>query len=142
MSHVRTQIRNRVATLLLPVGTVYASRVYPLAESALPCLLVYTNAEQIDADDSAFNVLERRIEVIVECVVQATASLDAELDDLLAESEAAIAADPLLNGLALGCIPTATEITISTEGAQPVGRARMTLVALTRTSATDPTTVV
>jgi hypothetical protein len=142
MSHVRTQIRDQVATLLAPVGTVYKSRVYPLAESDLPCLLVYTNAEQIAVDDSAFSTLERQIEVIVECRVQATTALDTDLDDLLAAAEAAIEADADLSGLVLACVPTSIDIQILTSGAQPVGIARLTFVAVTRTSATDPTTVV
>jgi hypothetical protein len=142
MSHVRTQIRNYIATLLAPVGTVYKSRVYPVAEDALPCLLLYTNAEQMDPDESAFNAIERRIEVVVEVVAQATSDLDTALDELLADVEGAIAADDDLNGLVMSCVPTSIDVSILTDGAQPIGRARLVFQAHTRTSLTDPTTVI
>jgi hypothetical protein len=141
MSHVRTQIRDRFVTLLGPVGTVHASRIYPLAEDALPVLLVYTNNETIDVDGAAFNALDRSLEVVVEIVEQATATLDTALDTLLASVEAAIGADEDLNGLALHAAPASIEVSMSTEGAQPIGRARLTYSVLYRTTYTDPTVV-
>jgi hypothetical protein len=142
MSHVRTQIRNYVATLLAPVGTVYKSRVYPLAEANLPALLLYTAAEQMDMDSASFNAIERRIEVVVEVLAQATTDLDTALDELLADVEGALAADDDLNGLALSCVPASIEVSILKDGAQPIGRARLVFQVLTRTSLTDPTTVI
>jgi hypothetical protein len=142
MSHVRTQIRDYAATLLGEVGTVYKSRVYPLGEDSLPALLLYTSAEAMDIDSSAFDTLERRIEVVVEVIAQATTDLDTALDDLLASVESAIAADDSLGGLALSSVPTSIEVSILKDGAQPIGRARLTFQVLTRTSLTDPTTVI
>lgn len=142
MSHVRTQIRDRVVTLLTPLGTVYASRIHPIAEDALPVFLVYTNAEQIDLEGAAFNTLERRLEVVVEIVAQATADLDDTLDAKLALVEAALAADFTLNGKAVASMPASIEISMSMEGAQPIGRARLTYAVLYRTSSTDPTVAI
>jgi hypothetical protein len=143
MSHVRTQIRDRVATLLDSVATVHKSRIHAVAEgSSLPVLLVYTNGEQMQPDESAFNTVERSIEVVVEIVDQAASDLDTALDDLLEEVEAAIAADPTLNGLASYCIPASVEVSMLAEGAQPIGKLRVTFATMTRTSYADPSTVV
>ena len=49
MAHYRQQIRERVATTLTGLATtgsnVFQSRVYPLENNKLPCLLVYTTEE-------------------------------------------------------------------------------------------------
>lgn len=142
MSHIRTQIRDRVATLLAGVATVYKSRVYPLAEGALPALLVYTNTESIDAETAAFETYERRIELVIDAVAQGTTDLDTALDDLIEGVEVALGADPTLSGTALMVMPTQFEISILKDGAQPIGRARLAYQVLTRTRSTDPTTAV
>ena len=49
MAHYRQQIRERVATTLTGLTTtgsnVFQSRVYPIEENKLPCLLIYTKDE-------------------------------------------------------------------------------------------------
>ena len=54
MSHVRQQIRERVATTLTGLTTtgsrVYQSRVYPLGPNNLPGLLVFTSSESSEVD--------------------------------------------------------------------------------------------
>jgi hypothetical protein len=142
VSHVRTQIRDAVAVLLAPIADVHKSRIYPLGEDSLPALLLYTSAEQLSVDDSAFETVERQIEVVVEAIAQATTDLDTALDDLLASVETAIADDPSLGGLAMACAPASIEVAILKDGAQPIGRARLVFQVLTRTSLTDPTTVI
>ena len=138
MSHVRKQIRDRVATLLAPVGTVYTSRMHRLPELSLPALLVFTNDEEIEAAD--FTKAQRGLQVVVEVVAQATANLDDDLDALVAGVEAAIGADPRLNGLALQCALAAINVTMSVEGSAPIGRARMTYQTIYRTAYSDPET--
>lgn len=137
MSHVRTQIRDRIATVLAPVGTVHKTRVWPIAESALPVILVYTNTEETESAD--FGKLHRRLQVIVEIVAQAT-TVDTVTDTLIAGVEAAIGADISLGSLALDCLLAGIEITVSTDGSAPVARARMTYVAQYRTTHADPQT--
>lgn len=139
MSHVRTQIRQAATAALAGIATVHASRVHPLAESDLPALLVYTSTESIEAELAAFGTLERRLELVIEAVAQATSNLDTTLDDLLASVETALGAVPTLGGAAIVVVPTSIEVTISQEGAQPIGRARLTYAVLYRTSSTDPT---
>jgi hypothetical protein len=138
MSHVRKQIRDRVAVLLAPVATTYKSRTYSIAEGVLPVLLVYTNSEEVEQVD--FTTIERALQVVVEAVTQDGSDLDDALDDLIAGTETAIATDPTMGGKAMDCNLASIEVTVSTEGAQPIGRARLTFVARYRTTAADPET--
>ncbi len=140
MSHVRTQIRDRVASLLAGVGTVLKSRAYAIAEDELPVLLVFTSNETMGVQD--FSALERQLQIVVEIIAQETAALDAAVDDLIEDVEVAIGADPTLNGLALECLPVSIEITTSPEGAKPIARARLIYQAVYRTAVTDPSTVI
>lgn len=130
MSHVRTQIRDRFVALLTPVGSVYASRIWPIAEGSLPVILVYTNSEEIELD--SLDDLLRRLTVVVEVVAQATPDLDTALDDILEQVEDALAADSTLNGLAMESLPAAIEVTMSGAGSQPTGRAKLSYSVLYR----------
>lgn len=141
MSHVRTQLRDVVASLLsiVPAG-VHKSRRYTVNEMELPAVLVYTNAEAIDSDtDAGFLVFDRVLQLVVEPIVQAVADVDTVLDDLIAAVEVAIGVDIALGGLALHCLLRGIEVEMTTEGAQPLARARMTYEVLYRTTFTDPT---
>lgn len=137
MSHVRAQIRDAVATLVSGVATVYKSRAYPIAEASLPVALVYCNTEEVEPTD--FGKLERRLQVVVEIVVQASV-FDATVDSLIASTEAALGSDLTLGGLALHCLLTQIDVTVSVEGSAPIARARMTYVAHYRTTFSDPET--
>jgi hypothetical protein len=132
VSHVRTQIRNAVAALL--PGTVYKSRVWPVEQTELPVLLVYTGSEADRAGD--MQSLERTLDVIVECVTQGT---DDEMDAQFVLVEQALA-DTDLGGLALMFTLTGIEVTVSAEGSAPIGRGRMTYSAMYRTTYADPET--
>jgi hypothetical protein len=134
MSHVRTQIRDAVVALL--PGTVLPSRVYPT--DSLPCTLVYTNAES--DEQGAFGAIDRRLEVVVECIAQATEDdIDTDLDAMFAAVEVALSATSL-GGLIREIALAGIDVTLSAEGAAPIGRGRMTFAALYRTSYGDPTT--
>lgn len=93
MAHARQTIREATATLvtgLTSTGSrVFQSRMVPTA-ATLPCLLVTTNDEEIEA--GAFEKqLDRRLSVQVIGVAKAaSASLDDSLDTIAAEVEAAI----------------------------------------------------
>jgi hypothetical protein len=130
MSHVRKQIRDAVVAAL--PGTVYASRVWPVQESDLPVHLVYMGTEQ--AEELDFKTLDRRLEVVIECVAQA---LDDDLDALIVGVEQALGAGvaPAMNLRLLS-----VEIVNSAEGSAPIGRARMTYEARYVTSFADPET--
>jgi hypothetical protein len=93
MPHARQTIREATATLvtsLTSTGTrVFQSRMVPTA-ATLPCLLVTTNDEEIEA--GAFEKqLDRRLSVqIIGVAKAASASLDDALDTIAAEVETAI----------------------------------------------------
>lgn len=137
--HVRQQIRAAVASLLLPVGNVFATRAYPLAESELPAILVYSGDETIEAD---MTVLERTMQLVIDVRAQETSALEHVLDDLTAAIEIAIAADPTLGGLVYHCLPASISTSRLTDGAQPVGRALLVFEVHYRTTADDPQTAI
>jgi len=131
MSHVRKQIRDAVAALL--PGTVHKSRVYPLDEAELPVKLVYTNGEQIAADQ--FGGLERRLEVVVEIVAAGT---DDAMDAVLVDVEQALGDG--LGSIVTQFVASSIEVSTSTEGSAPIGRLRLVYEAIYRTAFADPET--
>lgn len=132
MSHVRTQIRSAMASALATVATTHVARVYPVDQGALPVLLVYSGAEQIEGD---LDHLLRRYAVTVEAIAEGT---DDALDALLVGIEQALIGD--LGGTVVSLQPVSVEIVNSAEGSAPIGRARVTFEALYRTSFADPET--
>ena len=54
MAHLRQSIRERIATDVTGLSTtgsnVFQSRVYPVEDGSLPCLLVYTTSEESEVD--------------------------------------------------------------------------------------------
>lgn len=135
MSHVRTQIRDAVVTALEALdATVYASRVLPIEQPDLPALLVYTNTESIEAED--MGSLHRTIDLVVDCRAQGH-DLEAELDPLIVGVEQTLNASDL-DGLVITLLPTTVEVSMRTEGSQPVGSARITFQAIYRTAYADP----
>lgn len=133
MSHVRTQIRDVVATSLAGIAIVYKSRHLPIEESDLPAILVYANNETVVGD---FQTLDRKLEIVVELIVQG-ADLDAAFDPLLVAVEAALNANSL-GGLTQSVVPLSTVTDSRIDGAIQTGRARLTFEVIYRTSYTDP----
>jgi hypothetical protein len=126
MAHVRKQIRDAVATQLTGLTTtdsnVYVNRLYPIAQSKLPGLLVYTNSEASSKLDMHYpRLLERRLEVVVEGVVKTTSSIEDLLDTIAQEVEEAVYTDVTLGGLCKDVVLTSIETDFASEGDQPVG---------------------
>lgn len=101
MAHVRRQIREAAATALAGLATtgsrVFQSRVYPLRDADLPCLLISTDDEQVEAENAVQGgELTRDLVLTVRGVAKANASLDDTLDGIAEEVE------PVLNGASLG----------------------------------------
>lgn len=97
MSHVRQQIREAAATLLTGLTTtgarVYQNRLHPLADANLPCLLINTDSEEIEAlTFHATPEMDRTLDLMVRCVAKANSNLDDTLDTMLAEVETALGA--------------------------------------------------
>jgi hypothetical protein len=147
MSHVRQQIREYFEAQLAGLDTtganVYASRVYPLTNSTLPALLIYTQSESLE--EHAFSkqrVQNRDLDVIVEGYVRALANFDDALDNICKEAEVAILDDPSLGGLAIDCNLTQVEANYSGEGEQPVATIRLTFTVQYRTETGQPETAI
>ena len=101
MSHVRRQIREAAATALAGLATtgsrVFQSRVYPLRDADLPCLLISTDDEQVDQNNAVSGgEMTRELTLTVRGVAKATADLDDTLDGIAEQVE------PVLNGATLG----------------------------------------
>lgn len=125
MAHVRRQIREAAATALAGLATtgsrVFQSRVYPLRDADLPCLLISTDDEQIDAENAVMGgELTRELTLTVRGVAKANADLDDTLDGIAEQVE------PVLNGASLGglakrCTPERISVEMDEGLEKPVG---------------------
>jgi hypothetical protein len=108
MAHVRKQIRDAAVTLLTGLTTtgsrVHPNRLLPLKETDLPCLLVYTDDEDVQPEGIGELVLDRNLRLTVRGVAKQTADLDDTLDAMLEEVET------VLNGAAYGGLAKQTAL--------------------------------
>lgn len=126
MAHVRRQIREAAATALAGLATtgsrVFQSRVYPLRDVDLPCLLISTDDEQVQQENMvAGGELTRELTLTVRGVV---AKDGADLDDTL--DGIAEQVEPVLNGATLGnlaknCQLTGIKVEMDDVLGKPVG---------------------
>ena len=128
--HVRQQIRESIGTTLTGLTTtgsnVFQSRVYPLEDSNLPALLIYTKVEEsMPIDIGAARTMERNLTVNIEGYVKANSNFDDTIDTICKEVETAMASDVTVNGLAKDSFLEATEIEYNAEGEKPVGYVTM-----------------
>lgn len=125
MAHLRQSIRERIATDvtgLTTTGTnVFQSRVYPIEESKLPCLLVYTTSEDSEVESMASPRPMRRILTVVIQGVVSAVNPDDTLDLISKEVEIALAGDVTINSLADNSFLSSTEIEFNSDGALPIG---------------------
>jgi len=143
MTHVRQQIRERVGTVVTGLSTtgsnVFQSRVYPLQDSNLPALLVYSTTEDSEADVIGTALSTNRIvNIVIEGYVKATTDFDDTVDTICEEVETALANDRTLNGLAKFSQLTGTEINYNGEGETPVGVVTLTYQVQYRTATNAP----
>jgi hypothetical protein len=129
-AHLRSQIRDAITGALVGLSTtgssVFQSRVYPLEGVDLPALTVFTDSESSDITTmGAFpRRLERTLHLTVACFAQGVTGLDASLDEIARQVEAALAM-PLAAIASLG-----TSISLTSSGPfdmvgtadKPVGR--------------------
>lgn len=131
MAHYRQQIRERVATTLTGLTTtgsnVFQSRVYPIENTKLPCLLIYTREES--SEPLAMNPprsIQKVLQLVVEGYVKANTNFDDTIDTICKEVEEALYTDRLINNLAKDSFLTSTEISYNGEGDNPLGIVVMT----------------
>ena len=128
--HVREQIRSRIVTNCTGLGTtgsrVFESRIYPLASSELPGLLVYTLSESSEPIRIGPNrLIQRNLNLVVQAYCEQNSDFDGTIDDICKEVETALASDRTVNGLAKDLFITSTEISFSSEGAKAIGYATL-----------------
>ena len=129
-NHVRQQIRERIGTTLTGLTTtgtnVFESRVYPLEDSKLPALIIYTKSEEsMPIEIGSNRTMERSLTVNIEGYVKANSNFDDTVDTICKEVETAMATDTTLNGLAKDSFLETTEIEFNAEGEKPVGYVTM-----------------
>ena len=131
MAHLRQQIRERVATTLTGLTTtgsnVFQSRVYPLENTKLPCLLIYTREESSEPlDMGPPRTIEKKLSLVVEGYVKANSNYDDTIDTITKEVEVAMYGDRLINNLAKDSFLVSTDISFNGEGDNPLGIVVMT----------------
>lgn len=139
--HLRRQIREAAATLVTGLATtgakVYQSRVYPLRDSDLPCLLVTTDDEDINNSSIDSMLLERNLQLRVRACQKLNANLDDSLDQMVKEVE------QVLNASSLGglCKPLSIQsIRIVMEDTldKPIGSADISFLTTYYTAGATP----
>lgn len=142
MSHVRQQIRDDIVTTLTGLTTtgsnIFRSRIFPLEETNLPALCIYTKSETSEYDTIGLpRSVNRVLDVVVEAYVKGVSNYDNTLDTIAVEMEEAIAADITLGGLAKDAQITAFEADFAGDGEQPVAVGRFTVTVEYRTVEND-----
>jgi len=133
-NHIRQQIREYFGTNLTGLSTtgsnVYESRVYPIENSKLPALVIYTKSETSEPIVIGTDrVMSRELSVVVEGYAKATSNFDDNIDTISKEVEEAIAADRTLGGLAKDTFIESTEISFNAEGEKPLGFVSLTFIS-------------
>ena len=142
MAHLRQSIRERIGTLVTGLSTtgsnVFQSRVYPVEDGSLPCLLVYTTSEESEVTEIASpRPMTRFLNVIVQGVVGATTP-DDTLDDISKEVEVALAGDVSINNFANNSFLSSTTIEFNAEGAKPIGTVMLNYIVEYRNVDNNP----
>ena len=142
MAHLRQSIRERIATDVTGLSTtgsnVFQSRVYPVEDGSLPCLLVYTTSEESEVTEMASpRPMTRFLNVIVQGVVGATTP-DDTLDDISKEVEVALAGDVSINNLANNSFLSSTTIEFNSDGAKPIGTVMLNYIVEYRNLDNNP----
>jgi len=119
MSHVRTQVRDKVVAILNAAVSVpvYPGRVYP---TGVDCICVYTQKEACDLRPD-MQTQQREVNCIIEGRVKSSTDVDKALDNMAVLIETAIAADPYLSGISRGTDLSETEKVLSNEAEKEFG---------------------
>jgi hypothetical protein len=146
MTHVRKQIRDALVETLTGLNTVksrvFASRVHPMNDNELPCLLVYTrNESAAPITMTRPRRMERSLSVMVDACVKMAAGYDDKLDKIAVEVEKAIYNSTSLRAIAKDIVLTESEIKITGEAEKPVAVISMTFEAVYFVAENDPETL-
>lgn len=127
MAHCRTQIRNAIKALLLPLpalgGRVFTSRFSNLQLAEVPAVVIYGGEENVLPADIHDTLLERDYNVNVSIKASSVSNIDTLLDDLAEDVELAIDANLTLDGKVQSIVLTGSNIQIDEDAEVPVGEA-------------------
>jgi len=141
VKHHRQVIREAVATLLSPISaTIHRTRVYRLA--SLPAISVFVGSESITEENSSHlntpKRYSRQAELQIDVSVEATSNVDDVVDDLVAQVEARLAADPTFTTEVPDSTLTRTSFESNGDGDTPYMTASILYRVWYRTTAADP----
>lgn len=131
--HVRTQIRNAVASTLSGLTTtsnrVFVSRVYPMERASLPGLIIITETDEIETSRDSIKagnlILWSRLQLMVKAYAKGTANVDATLDQIENEVRKTLISNHTLGGLTIDINWQSTTIQFDGSGEVPIGVAEM-----------------
>ncbi len=108
-NHLHRQIREAAETLLTGLTTttthVYANRLHPMADAHLPGLRIFMDDEEATAlTMHTPMMLDRGVDLVVECCAKAASALDDTLDQISKEVEVAMSAGITISGKNLSAI--------------------------------------
>ena len=145
MTHIRESIRKDVVATVTGLTTtgnnVFATRMRPVSDSQLPCLLVYATEELISLEDGTLDAPSRTINVRISGVVEANSSLDDTLDDIAEEVEIAMRIDITQGGYSISTDLISTTTELEGEANKQVGIVHLDYLITYRTPFGDPSTV-
>jgi len=125
MPHIATVIRDNVVALVtgLPStgASVFAGRVHALERSDLPCVAVDVGAESAEYVTQGYpRSISATLAIEVTAIVSLAGDFDAALNQIQAEVQAAMAADPTLTNIATNTVYDGRERITDGQGEKPV----------------------
>lgn len=143
MAHARRSIREAVATAVTGLATT-GSRVFQSRmreQETLPCLLVVTDSEVVDA--TVGTIQQRELEIRITGLAQTASNVDDTLDAIAEEVETAVQSAGTLGGL-VSAAPVLTGIRTAFDDSlqQPVGEIELSFRCTYFTHAGAPGTTV
>ncbi len=143
MSHVRQQLRSQIVVALLgqtsAVNNVFTNRSYPLSQSELPALIVFTETEEIQNTTISDPVEQlRSVDLRINAYVEAISGVENVADSLCVDVEKALAQT---NTIARSIILEGTSgMRPNVIGEAPVMEVTMSFLAHIVTLSDDPET--
>ena len=129
MSHLRQQIRERVASTLTGLTTtgsnIFQSRIYPMEQASLPGLIVYSVSESTaPVTMGAIRDMDATLTLAIEAYAIG-ANLDDSLDTICKEVQVAMYGDRTVSSLAKDLQLDSTTIVFAQDSDVPAGYATM-----------------
>jgi hypothetical protein len=136
-NHLRRQIRERIVTDVTGLSTtgsnVFESRVYPIEESKLPCILVYDADEELTIDSSGSpREIASDLTVTIEGYAQGGSgkTVMRTLNAIQKEIQIALSGDIRVNNLARDSYLVSADASMNAEATKPTGTVRLSYLVI------------